>query len=120
MTKILNLTQHVGTPEQVADGLFEPKDKGIIQRFLTFSTVPEKENIWERAKVLADMAQAENAEKALIGGALWLMHPLSVELRKRGITPVFSFSVRESIDVPQDDGTVIKKAVFKHKAFFEA
>ena len=120
MTKIINLTQHLGTPEQVNEGLFEPKDKKEIQVLLTFADVPEKEDIWNRAERLAEIAEENGAEKALIGGALWLMYPLAKCLKDCGITPVFSFSVRESMDVPQADGTVVKKAVFKHKCFFEA
>lgn len=120
MTKILNLTQHLGTPEQIAEGLFEPLNKKEVQTLLTFVDVPEKENIWERAERLAEIAEENGAEKALIGGALWLMYPLAKSLRDAGIMPVYSFSVRESIDVPQADGTVVKKAIFKHKCFFEA
>jgi len=120
MTKIINLTQHNGTPEQVSEGLVEPANKKEVQELLTFVDVPEKENIWDRAERLAEIAEENGAEKALIGGALWLMYPLAKCLKDCGIMPVFSFSVRESVDVPPADGTVIKKAVFKHKCFFEA
>lgn len=119
-TKIVNLTQHTGTPDQVAEGLVEPLDKKEVQELLTFKDVPEKEDIWYRAERLAEIAEENGAEKALIGGALWLMYPLSECLKDCGIIPVFSFSVRESEDIPQSDGTVVKKSVFKHKCFFEA
>ncbi len=31
---------------------------------------------------------------------------------------VFAHSERESVDIPQNDGTVVKKSVFKHIKFF--
>ena len=37
---ILNLTQHVATPEQMADGVVEPKNKARVQELLTFTGKP--------------------------------------------------------------------------------
>jgi hypothetical protein len=38
--KILNLTQHEATKEQVAAGGVEPLDKEAVQRLLTFNNLP--------------------------------------------------------------------------------
>ena len=35
--QILNLTQHLGAPEQIAQGLVEPADKAAVQALLTFT-----------------------------------------------------------------------------------
>lgn len=39
--KILNLTQHTATADQVAAGVVEPKDKKKIQEMLTFTEKPK-------------------------------------------------------------------------------
>ena len=42
--KILNLTQHIATPEQQAQGVFEPspQDKADIKRLLTLEGCPSE------------------------------------------------------------------------------
>jgi hypothetical protein len=39
---------------------------------------------------------------------------------ERGITALYSFSTRESVDQPQPDGSVRKVAVFRHTGWVEA
>ena len=55
----------------------------------------------------------------MIGGALWLMAPLSFYLKSAGINPVFAFSKRESVE-EVIDGKTVKTNVFKHVGFVEA
>ena len=57
---------------------------------------------------------------AMIGGALWLMAPLAAALREQGIEAVFAFSVRETEEQKQADGSVRKVAVFRHAGFVPA
>jgi hypothetical protein len=45
------------------------------------------------------------------------MAPLEVALRAHGITPLYAFSVRESVDQVQPDGSVRKVATFRHAGF---
>jgi hypothetical protein len=59
----------------------------------------------------------ERFKFAMIGGAPYLMAPLESALRAHGITPVYAFSVRESVDQVQPDGSVRKVAVFRHAGF---
>ena len=119
MTKIINLTQHQATAAQAAEGVFEPKDKTAVQQLLTFEDLPTKEDIVARAEALADIAKAENAENAMIGGAPYLMGALENALKGRGIQPLYAFSVRESIEEHLPTGEVIKKNVFRHLGFVE-
>lgn len=119
MTKILNLTQHVGTAEQSAEGVFEPRNKGEIQRLLTFEILPSKEDIIARAETLAQIAEAENASKAMVGGAPYLMGALECALKKRGIQPLYAFSIRESVEETLPTGEVVKRNVFRHLGFVE-
>ena len=56
----------------------------------------------------------------MIGGAPYLMAPLEKELRGWGLVPVYAFSVRESTEVVQDDGSVRKVNTFRHAGWVEA
>lgn len=114
---ILNLTQHTSTIEQVSEAVFEPSEKGVVQTLLTFNTIPTKEELETAARTLAGIATEEGAKYAMIGGAPFFMAPLEAALRTVGIVPIYAFSVRESIDQPQEDGSIKKVAVFRHKGF---
>ena len=122
---ILNLTQHAATPEQISEGVVDlpPSQRQELQRLLTFDTLPTKADIGGRAEAIADLAMAIDMERdqgpisAMIGGAPFLMFSLEWELREAGIEPLYAFSVRESVDQPQPDGSVRKVAVFRHLGF---
>ena len=117
--KILNLTQHAATPEQVADGVFEPRDKALIQGLLTFVGCPLKEQILDRAAGLAEVAKAAGAEAAMIGGAPYLMGALENELKARGVNPLYAFSERVSVETVQPDGSTKKETIFAHRGWVE-
>lgn len=117
---IINLTQHPATPEQEWDGVFEPQDKDSVKCLLTFDTIPNKGVIYMRAVQLASIASESGAKFAMIGGAPYLMSPLEEALKREGITPLYSFSERESIEETLPSGEVIKKSVFRHKGFIKA
>ena len=119
MTRIINLTQHNSTADQSAQGVFEPRNKATVQQLLTFETLPEREEIIARAEALADIAEAEGATSVMIGGAPYLMGALENALKKRGIQPLYAFSVRESVEETLPTGEVIKKNVFRHLGFVE-
>ena len=46
-----------------------------------------------------------------------MMAPLEDALRRVGIVPLYAFSIRESLDQIQPDGSVRKTAVFRHQGF---
>lgn len=132
---IFNLTQHPATAEQVAQGVYEPdaKTKQRIQALLTFDTLPDTATIAERAQALADIVRdtdmsgasdddlnigcGEWAITAMIGGAPYLMSALEEALRDIGVRSVYAFSVRESVEQTQPDGSVRKINVFRHVGF---
>lgn len=116
--KILNLTQHAATAEQTADGVFEPMDKELVKYLLTFDRLPSAGGLEAASHCLAAIALEHEAEKALIGGAPFLMAPLELALRELGIIPVYAFSVRESTE-NLIEGAVVKTNVFKHVGFYE-
>jgi len=115
--KILNLTQHPATPDQVAAGVVEPKDKARVRELLTFNELPTPEELKERVKALTEIVLEEGFSKAMIGGAPYLMYPLEIRLRTQGILPLYAFSKREIEEIQLPDGSVKKTLVFKHLGF---
>ena len=116
---ILNLTQHDSTPEQRNQGVVEPSDKQLIRDLLTFNSIPSKEEMAEKASKLAAVAVNEKCGSAMIGGAPYFMSALEAALKEQRIKPLYAFSVRESVDVAQADGSVRKMAIFRHLGFVE-
>jgi len=119
---IINLTQHAATAEQLAAGVFDVPNEGARRELLmqlTFGDLPEDGEIVERAAAVASIAMAFGARAAMIGGAPYLMSALERELREGGITPLYAFSRRESVEEKLPDGSVRKVAVFRHLGFVE-
>ena len=114
--KIINLVMHAASPEQ---GAFEPDNKAEVKDLLVFKDLPTTNEIRQRAHILANIAGEYDATHAMIGGALYLMSHLERALLTRGITPLYAFSERVSVEVVNDKGEVEKKSVFKHLGFIE-
>jgi len=119
--KIINLTQHNPTPEQIAQGVVEPDsvNKKQIADLLTFNHLPTIYEIKDRARKIAEIASNFEFEFALIGGAPYLMSSLERELKARGIIPLYSFSVRRVVENLGADGRVTKTSIFEHAGFVE-
>jgi hypothetical protein len=115
---ILNLTQHQATPEQIEAGVSQSQSQEI-RRLLTFERLPTRREIAERAEALAEIAEASGEPAAMIGGAPYLMSELEAALCERGITPLYAFSRRESVEEITDSGETVKRTVFKHLGFVE-
>lgn len=121
---ILNLTQHAASAEQIEAGVTDMvgKDLEYLKALLTFEELPSAAEIDRRAQEITRLAKdalyGQSERKAMIGGALWLMSPLSFYLKSAGISPVFAFSKRESVERVVD-GKTVKTNVFKHVGFVE-
>jgi hypothetical protein len=113
--KILNLTQHLASPEQKEAGVFEPADKQRVKELLTFDEIPDISVLGKRAIQIANIAKSAGADKAMIGGAPFFMAPLEAFLVKERVTPLYAFSER----VVEEDGNGKKTAIFKHLGFVE-
>ncbi len=111
---IINLTQHVGTPEQ---GVHEPENKKQVLDLLNFSSLPSEDEISVRASALTEIAKKEGATGAMVGGAPYLMSALERALWKAGVAPLYAFSTRESVEETLPDGSVRKMALFRHRGF---
>ncbi len=122
---ILNLTQHPGTPEQGVTDL-TGEALAALKMALTFDAIPTAQEITERAEYIAELACVNGMggedddpipTAAMIGGAPYLMAPLERGLRQRGIDPLYAFSVRESAEQTQPDGSIRKVNIFRHAGF---
>ena len=120
--KIINMTQHNPTPEQVDAGVqnASPDDQALIRSYLTFDEIPTKKQIRFRCEKLAEIAAKWEAKAAMIGGASWMILPLCEALYRHMITPYFAFSKRVGVEQNMEDGTVKKMQVFRHEGFIEA
>lgn len=126
---ILNLTQHAATPDQAAAGVVDlpTAEQDMLRSLLTFDDLPTAQEIADRAHDIAELAcynglGTEDGDdplilQAMIGGAPYLMAELEKALKARYITPVYSFSRRESAEEVQPDGSVLKRNAFRHLGF---
>lgn len=139
MSAILNLTQHPATPDQLTAGVIDitGEARARLVELLTFGEPESQEDVWARAHEITHIATSASSPEdrandegflpendrggvalsAMIGGAGWLMGPLEIWLRHAGITPLYAFSRRESVEKVQADGTVTKINVFRHTGF---
>ena len=124
---IVNLTQHKATTEQVAAGVVDIEDEEALHSLvecLTFDQLPDSSEIYAKVAGIVTLAvhwqEFEDTKAAMIGGAPWLMGPLTEALKAEGIKPLFAFSTRESVEQIMPDGSIRKTAVFRHKDFVEA
>lgn len=128
--KILNITQHSATPEQIAQGVVDVPEihQAKLKQLLTFNSLPNKEEIRQRAISIGEIITEADAvlhpdsdelviEAVMIGGAPYLMSQLE-EHCKSYCKVLYAFSVRESVEEIVD-GKTIKKSVFKHAGFIE-
>ena len=122
---ILNLTQHPASPEQIEAGVMDlpTAERATLIDRLTVDSLPSRQEIEARCAdiaMLAALAFDAHPAQAMIGGAPWMMACLESALLDQGIAPVYAFSVRESVEQAQLDGSVRKINVFRHAGFVSA
>ena len=119
---ILNLTQHAATPDQVAAGVVEPRDKPAVCRLLTFDILPTREAVAATALALAAVVADHDLSGVMVGGAPYLMAPLqrAIEALGRVITVLYAYSQRVISEAVQPDGSVRKTQTFRHAGWVEA
>lgn len=128
MKTIINLTHHQPSVEQIAAGVFTSVNNDRVQRLLDFHEMPNAALLKERARSLAELASREFDElgvptadrKAMVGSAPYFAAPLEAALLDAGIMPLYAYSVRDSVEEVQPDGTTIKINRFKHLGFIAA
>lgn len=116
--KILNLTQHKASPEQLAQGVVDHEFGDWLTEKLTFDSLPAVEAVLARASEIATKVAVEGPTdiyKVMVGGAPFFMVPLEDALTDRGFTVLYAFSKRVSVESP--DG--VKTSKFVHEGFVE-
>ena len=118
---IINLTQHLVTPEQFEAGVIdlEYNTRLTLKKLITFDTLPSQHDLSERAKLVATLAHNTGAKKAMIGGAPFFMSHLEKALKEQGIIPYYAFSERVCSE-KFINGKIIKVNEFKHLGFIIA
>lgn len=125
---VINLTQHVASPEQVEAGVLDLDGayREMLLDILNFVGQPTSEDVLESARDLAFLMERcikrfdEPDLRFMLGGAPFLMAQLSnLEVFDEDLQSriLFAFSERESVERTLPDGSVQKTAVFKHKGF---
>jgi hypothetical protein len=114
---MINLTQHNPTPDQIAAGVVTPHNADAIRWLLTFEVPPSRETLFATAKAMA-WAAIERSAYIDWDEDDW-DEDVEIALRAQGFTPYYAFSVRDSVDQTQPDGSVQKVAVFRHIGFIE-
>ena len=116
MKKIINITNHVLSPEQTAgfDAVVEmPSD---IKKAWGQIGSTEKD-VYLVVTLILDWLSKEGIEEAHIAvqGHFGATYKLVAALVDRmDCYPVYAASVRESVEEKQPDGSILKKAVFRH------
>lgn len=116
MSKILNLTLHTATFEQITAGVIEPPSKKQVRELLTFGTIPTANEIGLRAVKLATIAGTSGCQSAMIDGPPYLMRPLEEALEDIGINGLFSFLGRDWIET-KVGGKTVRTPVLIHKGW---
>lgn len=122
---MLNLTQHLATPEQIEAGVINlhDEDRAKLSELLTFEQLPTIEDIEKRCVAITSLAKEwclknEHPFEVLIGGAPFLMPTLESCLYEDYFSIRYAFSRRESTETIID-GKTIKTNVFKHLGFIK-
>ena len=115
--RIVNLTQHNASPEQLNEGvenLTEPA-LSLLKRALTFDSPPTPNDI--NASIDTIVALAIGYEAAMIGGAPFIMSILENQLLLNNIMPLYAFTRRVVNETTNPDGQIIKQSIFRHEGF---
>lgn len=124
--RIINLTKHVATPPQVAEGVEDlPENlRQCLLDILNFDECPDNKELHSRAMLvkglLADHlrnADAIRGAAVMVGGMPAFDTVLEAVLKGSGVHVGYSFTKRQCKETPLADGGVALLYVFKHEGF---
>ena len=89
MSRIINLTQYPATPEQTADGVFDPNtsDCAALAELFDFNGASSTIELMRRVQAIADIAGRYNCDEAIFGKVPYFWHPLQKAITRKGIMP---------------------------------
>lgn len=119
---VVNLTQHLSTPEQIKDGVFDLPEglREKLVKALTFSAQYCREDLEAAAQEVVSIVKEIDCFRTMVGGMPSFMPVLEAALVKEGCAVGYARSERVSEDHVQPDGSVKKIAVFKHVGMYWA
>lgn len=120
---IWNATQHFASQDQIDAGVrdLQGEVKARIKELLTFDAIEvarDVDAVKARATAIVELLKQEGAvagDEVMIGGALFLMRPLTLAVEDAEMAPVFAFTKRI---VTENDGR--KVVDFVHEGFVPA
>jgi hypothetical protein len=122
--KMINLTQHTATPDQLAAGVIElnAEDKAKLIKLITFDKIEDttESELVERARQVGKLLIDYDVDAAMCGGAPFFTAILERKLKRLKVDVYYAFSERASVEEAQPDGSIKKVAVFKHKGFVKS
>lgn len=130
--KILNLTQHAATPEQLAVGVVDvgPDVRSDVDKLLAFDDVPTATDLDMRAHLFARLAmvcwctrnpRGGQLPRVMIDPPVYLASAIERNLIEFGIEPLHSFAKPTlTITSTNDDGETVKTLVTEHVGFIAA
>lgn len=128
--KILNLTQHLATPDQLAAGVVDisERHREWLLAEITFEDPPSAQEMLSRARQIVCLVQhyvkkdggVWRHPAVMIGGAPYFMPMLQRVLKEEGCKVLYAFTRRESVDTIAPDGSIHKTSVFRHAGFVSA
>ena len=119
---VVNLTQHLSTTEQQAEGVFDLPEglREKLVKALTFSADYSRDDLEAAAEAIIEIVKEIDCYRAMVGGMPAFMAPLERALIEAGVAVGYARSERVSVDQVQADGTVRKTAIFKHVGMYWA
>lgn len=117
---ILNLTQHLATQQQKAEGVIDmlPQHRELLVALLTFNELPSEQDLFDRSTQLVILASKYACDYVMLGGAPYLMPYLEQAIAiDMGKASVYAFSKRVSKEITNEHGEVIKTNTFVHEGF---
>ncbi len=118
---LINLTQHNLTQEQLKNAVEVGTDvRDEVIKLITFNGLPTAGEIKDNASRLAEICRDMHASHAVIGGAPYFMGPLEQALRRVGVTPLYAFTERVTVEVTDPNtGEVTKTSKFNFAGWIE-
>lgn len=119
---IINLTQHLSTTEQQAEGVFDlrDEDRARLTAMLTFDPQYTRKDLEFAAEEIVGLLKEYDCYRAMVGGMPSFMPILERALVAAGVAVGYARSERVSVDQAMPDGTVRKVATFKHVGMYWA
>lgn len=118
--KVVNLTQHLATKEQIEEGVFDLPEglREKLVKALIFPAQYTKADLEVAAQEVVNLVKEVDNFRVMIGGMPSLMPVLEKALIKEGVAVSYARTERVSVDQAQADGSVKKVSVFQHAGLY--